>query len=128
MYPGNCDCCSFTCIAVQLEETVFVIFSLFSFSLEKLRELSKHLPVTAGEVDEYESSYSTVKDEAAKSLKGMIDNYDAHKSLDQGLTHVEQSLADLEDNLQALSDEKADTEELSKTLEVRGFVIHAIEV
>lgn len=70
------------------------------------------------EVNEIAEEHKTLSEGSADALISITANYDSHHDLDQALTHVEHSFTDLEDRVQALGNEKADPEDMNKSLQV----------
>lgn len=78
------------------------------------------------EVEEFSDRLKSLRDEATSGLDIMTSSYESQKTLDQGLTHVEQSLADLSDSIDGLSEEKAERGDLAKSLQVCDTTSHLI--
>ena len=87
-------------------------------SITKLQQLSESLPATVDEVKEVVEEYETLVSDSTEGLTWMTASYKSHQTLDQELTHLEQSLIDTEDKARDLTVQKDELGHLKNDLKV----------
>ena len=87
-------------------------------SITKLQQLSESLPATVDEVKEVVEEYETLVSDSTEGLTWMTASYKSHQTLDQALTHLEQSLIDTEDKARDLTVQKDELGHLKNDLKV----------
>ena len=86
--------------------------------MNKLRSLADNLPHTADTMSELEEAYQSLCEQTSSSLETLNGRFAEHEKLSDCLAAQEQRINHLQEAIQAVSSEKADTEDINTKLQV----------